>query len=73
MDAMTQLRIIRDAYLKDMDGEVLKYISMGQSVPQGTQDYLQALRDLPSNATPTLDEQGNLDPNSVTFPTKETL
>ena len=45
MDAMTQLRIIRDAYLKDMDGEVLKYASMGQAVPQNIQDYLQELRD----------------------------
>ena len=32
--------------------------------------YRQALRDLPSSASPNLDEQGNL--NNVTWPTKPT-
>lgn len=32
--------------------------------------YRQALRDLPANCTPTLNQYGDLDKSSVTFPTK---
>tara|TARA_B100000287_G_scaffold199010_1_gene188032 strand:+ start:1893 stop:2249 length:357 start_codon:yes stop_codon:yes gene_type:complete len=32
--------------------------------------YRQALRDLPANASPKLDADGNLDMSSVTFPTE---
>ena len=35
---------------------------------QEQKDYRQALRDLPSSTSPTLDEQGNL--TNVTWPTK---
>ncbi len=41
------LRVIRDGRLKDMDGVVLKYLSMGQPVPDDIKTYLQKLRDLP--------------------------
>ena len=32
--------------------------------------YRQSLRDLPANASPALDSDGNLDMSSVTFPTE---
>ena len=34
--------------------------------------YRQSLRDLPASASPKLDENGNLDMSSVTFPTEPT-
>ena len=68
--AIEQLRIIRNAYLSDYDGELMKYLSTGASIPVEVSTYLQELRDLPNNATPTLDEQGNLDMASVAFPNK---
>ena len=39
-----------------------------RNMTQEQKDYRQALRDLPSTASPTLDEQGNL--TNVTWPTK---
>ena len=39
-----------------------------QTPTQAQLNYRQALRDLPSNVSPTLDEQGNL--TNVTWPTK---
>ncbi len=41
------LRKIRDGRLKDMDGVILKYLSMGQPVPDDIKTYLQKLRDIP--------------------------
>ena len=38
------------------------------TITQAQKDYRQALRDLPSSASPSLDEQGNL--TNVTWPTK---
>ena len=40
------------------------------TMTQDQKDYRQALRDLPSTASPSLDEQGNL--TNVTWPTKPT-
>ena len=39
-----------------------------RNMTQEQKDYRQALRDLPSTASPTLDEQGTL--TNVTWPTK---
>ena len=67
-DALQQMRIIRNAYLKDYDSEVIKYTAMGTPIPTSLATYLQELRDLPLKSTPTLDPMGNLDMDSVTFP-----
>ncbi len=48
VEEIQHMRIVRDAYLKDMDGEVLKYVSMGQVVPDDIKNYLQSLRDVPA-------------------------
>ena len=50
-EKMKHLRNVRNAYLKDMDNEVLRYLSMGETVPTEIKDYLQALRDIPATYT----------------------
>ncbi len=50
-EKLKELRIVRNAYLKDWDSEVLKYLSKGETVPTNIQTYLQALRDMPANYT----------------------
>ena len=68
-EAMTQLRMIRDALLRDTNDEVLKYLVKGESIPSDLATYMQELRDLPANSTPTLDETGSIDESSYTLPT----
>lgn len=67
-DAMTQLRMIRDALLRDTNDEVLKYLVKGESIPSDLATYMQELRDLPANSTPSLDETGSIDESSYTLP-----
>jgi hypothetical protein len=50
-EKLKHLRIVRNAYLKDWDSEVLKYLSMGETVPNNIKTYLQSLRDMPSTYT----------------------
>ena len=64
-EPMKRLRHERDRRLTETD-----WMSFSDS-PTMTDEwktYRQALRDLPSTASPTLDEQGNL--SNVTWPTK---
>jgi len=67
-EPMRRLRIRRDALLKETDW------SQGKDVPVGIQssyvNYRQQLRDLPSTATPVLDESTAVGITSVTWPTK---
>jgi len=63
---MKRLREERDQKLAKTDWWAGKDVTMSQA----RKDYRQALRDLPSTAEPTLDEQGNL--TNVTWPTKPT-
>ena len=58
------LRRERNRRLQETDWWAGKDVTMSQA----RKDYRQALRDLPSTASPTLDEQGNL--TNVTWPTK---
>ena len=60
------LRRERNRRLQETDWWAGKDVTMSQA----RKDYRQALRDLPSNASPKLDEQGNL--TNVTWPTKPT-
>ena len=61
---MEFIRKTRNALLSETDWWVLP----DRTASQEQKDYRQALRDLPSTASPTLDEQGNL--TNVTWPTK---
>ena len=63
---MRLLRQERDRKLAETDWWAGKDITMSQA----RKDYRQALRDLPSTAEPTLDENGNL--TNVPWPTKPT-
>jgi hypothetical protein len=58
------LRKERNALLAETDWWVLP----DRTPTQAQLDYRQALRDLPANCTPALDEDGNL--TGVTWPTK---
>ena len=67
-EPMRRLRIQRDALLKETDW------TQGKDVPVGIQssyvNYRQQLRDLPSTATPVLDETTAVGISGVTWPTK---
>ena len=64
------LRIERDKRLAATDWKVVKAKETGTNLSAAFKEYRQALRDLPSTATPTLDERGDLDLSSVTWPTE---
>ena len=68
VEPMRRLRIRRDALLKETDW------TQGKDVPVGIQtsyvNYRQQLRDLPSTATPMLDDSTAVGITSVTWPTK---
>lgn len=70
VEPMRLLRIERDKRLAQVDWEVTKAYSKGEAVPAELATYMQALRDLPDTATPALDASGQLDPASVTWPTR---
>jgi len=57
------LRIERDRLLKETDWMAVA----DRTMTQAQIDYRQALRDLPANSTPSLDENGQL--TGVTWPT----
>ena len=67
-EPMRRLRIHRDTLLKETDW------SQGKDVPDEIQssyvNYRQQLRDLPSTATPVLDDSTAVGISSVTWPTK---
>ena len=65
-EPMKVLRLQRTLKLEDTD-----WMAMGDRTPTKAQkDYRQALRDLPSTATPTFDEKGWLDDDSFDWPTE---
>ena len=63
---MKRLREERNQKLVDSDWTQYRDVSLSNDSDWKT--YRQTLRDLPSTASPTLDEQGNL--TNVTWPTK---
>ena len=63
-EPMRLLREERDRRIAETDWWAGQDLTMTQE----QLDYRQALRDLPSTASPTLDEKGNL--TNVTWPTK---
>lgn len=68
LKAMALLRQIRDAYLADMDPEVMKFVALGQPLPEDLATYLQELRDIPNKVVPQLLEDGTLDESTFTWP-----
>ena len=64
------LRIERDKKLAATDWKVVKAKELGTNLSADFKAYRQALRDLPSTATPTLNERGELDLSSVTWPSE---
>ena len=73
-EPMRLLRIERDKRLTDSDWVVTQATETGASIPTNWKTYRQALRDLPSSATPSLGTTtgGNFDIGitGVTWPTK---
>lgn len=67
---MKLLRKERDSRLAACDWITLKSYSTDERVPEVWRVYMQALRDLPSTATPTLNEDGTLNIESVDWPVK---
>ena len=62
------LRIERDRLLKETDWRA----SSDRVLPESWRAYRQALRDLPANAKPKLDENEDLDMSSVAWPSPST-
>jgi len=70
VEAMRLLRIERDKRLAKDDWKVVKAKETGSTLSTAFKTYRQALRDLPSTATPTLGSDYELDMTSVTWPTE---
>lgn len=66
-DPLHYLRKERNFLLSVTDWEIVKALETGNDAT-ALKEYRQALRDLPANSTPSLDENGNL--TNVTWPTK---
>ena len=69
-EAMRLLRVERDKRLAKDDWKVVKAKETGTNLSAAFKTYRQALRDLPSTATPTLNSSYELDMTSVTWPTE---
>ena len=67
---MEALRLERNKLLSRYDYIITRAYSINEQVPLEWRTYLQALRDLPSVSTPTLDADGKLDMASVIWPVK---
>ena len=65
--SMEILRIQRNLKLAETDWEITKALETGSDAT-AIKEYRQALRDLPANSTPSLDEYGNL--TGITWPNK---
>ena len=65
--SMNALRAKRNIKLAETDWEITKALETGSDATE-LKEYRQALRDLPSTASPSLDENGQL--TNVTWPTK---
>ena len=68
--AHKELRIERNRRLAETDWTQLKDIDLDIIRERNWKNYRQALRDLPSTASPKLTEKGQLDMSSVTWPDK---
>jgi len=69
-EPMKLLRIERDSRLTACDWVITMHKELGTNIPDAWKTYRQALRDLPTSASPSLNSFGNLDLTSVTWPTE---
>jgi len=67
-EGMRLLRLERNTRLTACDWTQSRDLTLSNDSDWKT--YRQALRDLPSSASPKVDSNGNLDMSSVTFPTE---
>jgi|SaaInlStandDraft_6_1057023.scaffolds.fasta_scaffold50188_2 hypothetical protein len=68
---MNLVRDYRDKELAKYDWYAIREISAGVAIPENVKVYTQALRDLPNNCIPILDEAGNLTNSIDIFPILE--
>ena len=69
-ESIRLLREERDRRLTECDWIITKNKELGKNIPAAWKTYRQALRDLPSNSNPKLDDNNDLDMSSVVWPTK---
>ena len=69
-EPMRLLRLERNKRLTACDWIITMHKELGTNIPAAWKTYRQALRDLPSSASPSLNSLGNLDLTSVTWPTE---
>ena len=69
-EPMRLLRIERDRLLAETDWISSKYYDLEQPVPEEWKSYRQALRDLPTTATPVLDPTSKIGISDVDWPVK---
>ena len=68
--AMKELRFARTIRLVESDWSRLDDVGLSESKKTEWATYRQALRDLPSSANPSLNQDGTLNNSSVTWPAK---
>ena len=69
-EPMKLLRDERNQLISETDWMIVKSQETGVAISNEWKTYRQALRDLPANSTPKLDENFELDLSSVNWPTK---
>ena len=69
-EAMRLLREVRNQLLSETDWMIAKSTETGVAMSNDWKTYRQALRDLPANSSPSLDEYYELNFSSVTWPTE---
>jgi len=69
-EPMRLLRVHRDKLLAEVDWVVIRAYSQKTDVPEEWAAYQQALRDLPTTATPVLDPTSPLGISGVDWPVK---
>ena len=69
-EPMKRLRLYRNSLLAETDWVVVKASETGIALSDAWKNYRQALRDLPSIATPVLDSTSKPGISGVTWPTK---
>ena len=69
-EPMRLLRKERDRLIAETDWVITMHKEKGTNIPAAWKTYRQALRDLPDNSTPVLDNTTRLGISGVTWPTK---
>jgi hypothetical protein len=69
-EPMRRLRAYRDKLLAEVDWVTIRSYNQGVPVPEEWVQYCQALRDLPTTATPVLDPTSKIGISGVDWPVK---